>query len=93
MSHARRHGPGLDNRLAQHNTNKRQRREARVIISQAQDTETMDTRQFSATHHHGKPAVFDQTSRVYYYGYKNLNAARAHAEALNNGEAFDPRGD
>jgi hypothetical protein len=40
---------------------------------------------FTATHYKGKPAVFDTVSRVYYYGYKTMQAARNHAAQLNSG--------
>lgn len=38
---------------------------------------------FKATIYRNKPAVLDTVSRVYYFGYKNMEAAQAHAKELN----------
>lgn len=46
----------------------------------------MATKNFSATHYKGKPAVYDSRSRVYYYGYKTMREAREKAAALNEGK-------
>lgn len=39
---------------------------------------------FTATHYRGKPAVYDTTARVYYYGFASMAAARERAGELNN---------
>lgn len=45
-----------------------------------------NTRPFLATTYRGKPAVYDTTARVYYFGYGSMRAAREQADALNKGE-------
>lgn len=42
--------------------------------------------EFQACYYRNKPAVFDKTARVYYFGYKTMAEAQAKAHALNTGK-------
>ena len=40
---------------------------------------------FIATTYQGKPAVLDTKSKVYYFGFRTIEAARRKADDLNAG--------
>ena len=41
---------------------------------------------YEACRYQGKPAVFDRVTRVFYYGFKTMRAAKTRADSLNRGE-------
>jgi hypothetical protein len=43
-------------------------------------------RPFSVTTYQGRPAIYDQVARVYYFGFKSMAAARERCRALNEGK-------
>lgn len=40
---------------------------------------------YRATTYQGKPAILDTKTRVYYFGFKTMTAARQRAQQLNAG--------
>ena len=41
---------------------------------------------FTWTIYKGRPEVYDTVSHVFYFGFKNMQAARIRAEQLNRGK-------